>query len=88
MKGLRLMGEALDKLTKAVDDNGVATDALADEVSVAIDYIKNHPASSNDPELLALAARLDEKNAKAVAAKDALDAAVNVVASSGGVATP
>jgi hypothetical protein len=88
MKGMNIVTEALEKLTAAVDANGVATDGLADEVTVAIDYIKNHPAANNDPELLALAGRLEEKNAKAVAAKDALDAAVNVVSASGGPATP
>ncbi len=87
MKGQKTMTAALDKLTAAVDSNAVATDQLSDEVQVAIDYIKAHPAAGNDPELLALAARLEEKNAKAVAAKDALDAAVNAVSASGGPAT-
>lgn len=86
MKGLTLMSAALDRLTAAVDANGNATDALSDEVAVAIDYIKNHPAAGNDPELLALAARLEEKNAKAVDAKNALDVAVGGVSASGGPA--
>jgi hypothetical protein len=82
------MSDTLDRLTAAVDANGVATDALSDEVTVAIDYIKSHPAVTDDPELLALAMRLEDKNAKAVEAKDALTAAVNTVSSSGGLATP
>jgi hypothetical protein len=84
MKGIAAMSAALDRLTAAVDANGASTDALSDEVKVAVDYIKSHPAAGNDPELLALAARLEEKNAKAVADKDALTASMAVVSASGG----
>ena len=88
LRRITLMTAALDRLTQAVDGNSAATDALSDEVQVAIDYIKAHPAAGNDPELLALAARLVDKNAKAVAAKDALEASMAVVSASGGPATP
>jgi len=84
IRNQQIMGAALDRLTAAVDGNSVATDALSDEVTVAIDYIKNHEAASNDPELLALAARLEEKNAKADKAKADLDASMQAVSASGG----
>jgi len=80
-----IMAKGMDDLVKAVDGNAAATDALSDEVQEAIDWIKNH--SDNDPALAALAARLEEKNAKAVKAKEDLDAATAAVEASGGPAT-
>ena len=81
------MGKGFDDLVAAVDHNANATDALSDEVAEAIDWIKNHN-DSNDPALADLAKRLEEKNAKAVKAKEDLDAATKVVEASGGAATP
>ena len=83
---LIIMAQGMDRLVAAVDNNAVATDALSDEVQEAIDWIKNH--ADNDPALLALATRLEEKNAKAVDAKVKLDAATAAVEASGGPATP
>jgi hypothetical protein len=82
---LNIMAKGMDALVAAVDNNAKATDSLSDEVQEAIDYIKNH--SDNDPALFALAARLEEKNAKANSAKDDLDKATAAVDASGGPAT-
>lgn len=82
---LVIMGKGMDDLVAAVDNNANATDALSDEVKEAIDWIKSH--GDNDPELAALAARLEEKNAVAVKAKEDLDAATAQVEASGGPAT-
>lgn len=84
---LVIMGAGMDALIAAVDHNANATDSLSDEVAQAVDWIKNHNAD-NDPALAALAVRLEEKNAKAVKAKEDLDAATSVVEASGGAATP
>jgi len=80
-----IMAKGMDALVAAVDNNANATDALSDEVQEAIDYIKSH--SDNDPALFALAARLEEKNAKANKAKDDLDKATAAVEASGGPVT-
>ncbi len=79
------MAKGMDALVAAVDDNAKATDALSDEVQEAIDWIKNH--SDNDPELKALADRLEEKNKKANRAKEDLDKATSSVDASGGPST-
>jgi hypothetical protein len=71
---LIIMSKGMDALVSAVDNNATATDALSAEVQEAVEWIKNH-SEDNDPALLALAARLEEKNAKANKAKDDLDSA-------------
>ena len=95
------MGKGFDDLVAAVDNNANATDHLSDsvselndEVAQAVDWMKNHAAENNDPALAAMAARLDEKtaktveaDAKAMKAKEDLDAATTVVEASGGSAT-
>ena len=102
MRMIKAMGAGFDALVAAVDNNANATDhlsdsvsALNDEVAQAVDWMKNHASENNDPELAAMAARLDEKtaktveaDAKAVKAKVDLDAATTVVEASGGPATP
>ena len=101
MRILNAMGKGFDALVAAVDNNANATDhlsdsvsALNDEVAQAVDWMKNHAAENNDPALAEMAARLEAKtaktkedDAKAVKAKEDLDAATTVVEASGGAAT-
>jgi hypothetical protein len=68
------MSKGMDALVSAVHNNATSTDALSAEVQEAVEWIKNH-SEDNDPALLALAARLEEKNAKANKAKEDLDSA-------------
>jgi hypothetical protein len=71
---LIIMSKGMDALVSAVNNNATATDALSAEVQEAAEWIKKH-SEDNDPALLALAARLEEKNAKANKAKEDLDKA-------------
>ncbi len=76
IRKLNIMGAAFDRLSAAVDANSAVTDDLSAEVAETIDYIKNHPHASDDPKLMALADKLEAKNAEAVKVKDDLDKAV------------
>lgn len=73
------MAKGYDALITAIVNNAKATDDLAAEVEETLAWIEEHKGDDLDPELLELAARLEEKNAKAVEVKDKLDTATKVV---------